>query len=56
LLLIVLLILEVVQVWDWNSDLSHASSPFCSGYFGDRISHFTQAKLEGKPPILGFPL
>jgi hypothetical protein len=26
--------------------LSHVSSPFCSGYFADKISLFTQAVLD----------
>jgi hypothetical protein len=34
--------------------LSHNSSPFCSDYFGDRVSHFAQASLDRGPPILGF--
>jgi hypothetical protein len=26
--------------------LSHASNPFCSGYFGDRVSFFAQVDLD----------
>jgi hypothetical protein len=26
-------------------------SPFCSGYFGDRVSRFAQASLDHSPPI-----
>jgi hypothetical protein len=32
--------------------LSHAYSPFCSGYFGDRVLLFAQASLDCDPPIL----
>jgi hypothetical protein len=35
--------------------LNHIYSPFCSGYFGDRISCFAQASLKHDPHILGFP-
>jgi hypothetical protein len=35
--------------------LSHSSSPFCSGYFGDRVLLFAQTGLDCDPPILGFP-
>jgi hypothetical protein len=35
--------------------LSHISSPFCSAYFGDRVSHLAQANLDCDPPILVFP-
>jgi hypothetical protein len=34
--------------------LSHACSPCCSGYFGDRILLFAQAGLDHNPPILLF--
>jgi hypothetical protein len=34
--------------------LNHASSPLCSGYFGDRISLFAQTSLDSDPPILSF--
>jgi hypothetical protein len=30
--------------------------PFCSGYFGDRLSLFAQADLDCDPLILGFLL
>jgi hypothetical protein len=36
--------------------LGPASSPFCSGYFGDRILLFAQDNLDHEFPILGFPL
>jgi hypothetical protein len=36
--------------------LSHASSPFCSGYFGDRVLLFVQVSLDCDPPILCFLL
>jgi hypothetical protein len=36
--------------------LSHASSPFCSSYFGDRVSLFAQVGLDSDPPILWFLL
>jgi hypothetical protein len=37
--------------------LSHSSSHFCSGYFGDRDSllFFVQAGLDCNPPILHLP-
>jgi hypothetical protein len=35
--------------------LSHTSSPFCSGYFRDRVLIFIQTGLDSDPPILGFP-
>jgi hypothetical protein len=31
---------------------SHAFSPFCCGYFRDRVSLFVQASLDHNPPIL----
>jgi hypothetical protein len=31
------------------------SHPFCFGYFGDRILHFSQAGLDCNTPILSFP-
>jgi hypothetical protein len=34
---------------------SHASSPFCSGYFGDGVLLFAQASLDHDPTILCFP-
>jgi hypothetical protein len=34
--------------------LSHTSSPFCSGYFGDGVLLSTQASLDLDPPILYF--
>jgi hypothetical protein len=36
--------------------LSHASSPFCSGYFGDRVSLFAQPSLDHNHPIMFAPL
>jgi hypothetical protein len=36
--------------------LSYTSSPFCSGYFGDRVSFFAQTCLGCHLPILGFLL
>jgi hypothetical protein len=36
--------------------LNHASSPFCSGYFGDRVSLFAQAGLDLDPPVFHFLL
>jgi hypothetical protein len=36
--------------------LSHAFNPFCSGYFGDKISLFAHASLDDHPSILGFLL
>jgi hypothetical protein len=32
--------------------MSHNFSPFCSGYFGDRVYIFTQAGMDQDPPIL----
>jgi hypothetical protein len=34
--------------------LSHASSPVCSGYFGDKFLLFAQTGLDCNPPILCF--
>jgi hypothetical protein len=34
--------------------LIHASSPFCSGYLGDRIWTFAKADLDGNPAMLYF--
>jgi hypothetical protein len=34
--------------------LSHTSRPFCSGYFGYRVSLFAQAGLDSNTPILSF--
>jgi hypothetical protein len=34
--------------------LSHASSPFCSGYFGDRVLLSVQIGLDRDPQILHF--
>jgi hypothetical protein len=34
--------------------LSHGSSLFHSDYFGDSVSLFAQADLNGDPPILYF--
>jgi hypothetical protein len=36
--------------------LSHNSNPFCSGYFGDRVSLFAEIDLDYNPPILNFLL
>jgi hypothetical protein len=36
--------------------LSHASSPFCSGYFADSVWLFAEASLDHNPPILHFLL
>jgi hypothetical protein len=36
--------------------LSHSSSLFCLGHFGDSISFYAPAGLDHHPPILGFPL
>jgi hypothetical protein len=33
----------------------HASSPFCSGYFGDRVSLFAQTNLDLNLPIWHLP-
>jgi hypothetical protein len=37
-----------------TGNLSYASSPFCSGYFGDRILLFAQVVLNGDPLVLSF--
>jgi hypothetical protein len=34
--------------------LGHTSSPFCSGYFGDKVLLFAQATLDCDLPILHF--
>jgi hypothetical protein len=31
--------------------LSYTSTPFCFGYFWDRVSLFAQASLDHEPPI-----
>jgi hypothetical protein len=36
--------------------LKSCSSPFHSGYFGDRVSLFSQASLDHDPPILNYLL
>jgi hypothetical protein len=51
--------------WSLNSGLhtcqtdtnhvNHTSSLFCLDYFGNRVSHFSQASLDSDPSILGFP-
>jgi hypothetical protein len=33
-----------------------APTPFCSGYFGARVSLFAQASLDSDPPVLYFAL
>jgi hypothetical protein len=35
--------------------LNHTSSPFFSGYFGDRVSLFAHMGLDGNLPILILP-
>jgi hypothetical protein len=37
-------------------NVKHSISPFCSGYFGGRVSLFDQASLDHNPPILSFLL
>jgi hypothetical protein len=61
-LFIIIIIFFFWQHWGLNSVfmlvsqelycLSHASSPFYSGYFGDRGSLFVQAGLNLHPPVL----
>jgi hypothetical protein len=36
--------------------LNHTSSPFCSGYFGDKVIFFAQGSLDYDPPSLHFLL
>jgi hypothetical protein len=36
------------------TELNHASSPFGTVYFGDKVLLFAEARLEGFPSILGF--
>jgi hypothetical protein len=36
--------------------LNNASRPFCSDYFGNKVSLYAQASLNLNSPILSFPL
>jgi hypothetical protein len=53
IILIFLIMTNSNSMFSSASPLSHVSSPFCCGYFGDRVLLFAQASLDFD--LLKFP-